>query len=189
MKKHLLALGFLTAISVPSVSSAADYAIDTQGAHASINLKVNHLGYSWIKGRFNTFDGEFSYDPMNISDSKVKVNVDTSSFDTNHAERDKHVRSDDFLDVQKYSTATFTSTSVTPKGNGEMAINGELTLHGQTKPITIDAQFIGEGNDPWGGYRAGFTGTTRIELKDFGIQVMGPASYADLEIHVEGIRQ
>ena len=189
MKKHLLALGLLTAISVPSVASAADYAIDTEGAHASINLKVNHLGYSWIKGRFNTFDGAFSYDPMNISGSKVKVNVDTSSFDTNHAERDKHIRSDDFLDVKKYSTATFTSTSVTAKGNGEMAINGELTLHGQTKPITIDAQFIGEGDDPWGGYRAGFTGTTRIELKDFGIQVMGPASYADLEIHVEGIRQ
>ncbi|MCW8328616.1 YceI family protein [Photobacterium sp. SDRW27] len=189
MKKHLLALGLLTAISAPSIATAADYAIDTKGAHASINLKINHLGYSWIKGRFNTFEGSFSYDPMNLSSSKVNVNVDTSSFDTNHAERDKHVRSEDFLDVKKYATATFTSTKVTPKGNGEMAINGDLTLHGQTKPITIDAQFIGEGEDPWGGYRAGFTGTTRIELKDFGIQVMGPASYADLEIHVEGIRQ
>ncbi|MCG7587996.1 YceI family protein [Photobacterium sp. OFAV2-7] len=189
MKKQLLALGLLTAFSIPSVASAADYMIDTKGAHASINLKIKHLGYSWIKGRFNTFDGTFSYDPMNISASKVNVNVDTTSFDTNHAERDKHVRSEDFLNVKKYSTATFTSNKVEPKGNGEMTITGDLTLHGQTKPIAIDAVFVGEGEDPWGGYRAGFTGTTRIELKDFGIQVMGESSYADLELHVEGIRQ
>ena len=189
MKKTLLALGLLTAAALPSVASAADYVIDTKGAHASINLKIKHLGYSWIKGRFNTFEGTFSYDPKNIPASEVSVTVDTSSFDTNHAERDKHVRSSDFLDVKKYSTATFASTKVTPKGNGEMAIHGDLTLHGQTKPITIDAQFVGEGEDPWGGYRAGFTGTTRIELKDFGIQVMGESSYADLELHVEGIRQ
>lgn len=189
MKKQLLALGLLTAFSIPSIASAADYAIDTKGAHASINLKIKHLGYSWIQGRFNTFDGSFSYDPMNVSASKVTVNVDTASFDTNHAERDKHVRSEDFLEVKKYSTATFTSTKVEAKGNGEMTISGDLTLHGQTKPIAIDAQFVGEGDDPWGGYRAGFTGTTRIELKDFGIQVMGESSYANLELHVEGIRQ
>ncbi|ELR67160.1 hypothetical protein C942_02668 [Photobacterium marinum] len=189
MKKQLIALGLLTAITIPSLASAADYMIDTKGAHASINLKVKHLGYSFIKGRFNTFEGAFSYDPMNLSASKVNVKIDTSSFDTNHAERDKHVRSGDFLDVKKYSTATFTSTKIEPKGNGEMIIDGELTLHGQTKPISIDAQFVGEGEDPWGGYRAGFTGTTRIELKDFGIQVMGESSYVDLELHVEGIRQ
>lgn len=189
MKKHMLAIGLLAAISVPSVASAADYVIDTKGAHASINLKIKHLGYSWIKGRFNEFDGTFSYDPQNLAASEVKVNVDTSSFDTNHAERDKHVRSEDFLDVKKYATATFTSTQVTPKGDNGMTIDGNLTLHGQTKPISIDAQLVGEGDDPWGGYRAGFTGTTRIELKDFGIQVMGDSSYADLELHVEGVRQ
>lgn len=189
MKKQLIALGLLTAFTIPSLASAADYIIDTKGAHASINLKVKHLGYSFIKGRFNTFEGTFNYDPMNLSASKVNVKVDTSSFDTNHAERDKHVRSADFLEVKKYSTATFTSTKVEPKGNGEMVIDGELTLHGQTKPISIDAQFVGEGEDPWGGYRAGFTGTTRLELKDFGIQVMGESSYVDLELHVEGVRQ
>lgn len=189
MKKHLLALGLFTAMTMPSVASAADYVIDVQGAHASINMKIKHLGYSWIKGRFNTFDGTFSYDPKNIEASTVMVNIDTTSFDTNHAERDKHIRSDDFLDVKKYAKASFTSTKITDKGNGELTIDGNLTLHGQTKPIAIDAQFVGEGDDPWGGYRAGFTGTTRIELKDFGIQVMGESSYADLELHVEGVRQ
>ncbi|MGF1872674.1 YceI family protein [Photobacterium indicum] len=189
MKKQLLALGLFTAMTMPHIASAADYVIDTQGAHASINVKIKHLGYSYIKGRFNTFDGTFSYDPKDIAASKVSVNVDTTSFDTNHAERDKHVRSGDFLDVKKYATASFTSTKVTDKGNGELAITGDLTLHGETKPITIDAQFIGEGEDPWGGYRAGFAGTTRIELEDFGVPVMGESSYADLELHVEGVRQ
>lgn len=189
MKKHLIALGLMAAASVPTIANAADYVIDTKGAHASINLKVSHLGYSFIKARFNKFDGSFSYDPQDLAASKVTVNVDTSSFDSNHAERDKHVRSGDFLDVSKYGTATFTSTKVEPKADGEMTIYGVLTLHGQTKPLEIDAKFVGAGEDPWGGYRAGFTGSTRIELKDFGIQVMGTSSYADLELHVEGIRQ
>ncbi|MGF1734740.1 YceI family protein [Photobacterium satsumensis] len=189
MKKHIIAMGLMAAASVSGIAQAADYAIDTKGAHASINFKVEHLGYSFIKGRFNTFDGTFSYDPKNLSASKVAVNVDTTSLDTNHAERDKHLRSDDFIDAGKFSTATFTSTKVEPKGNGEMTIFGDLTLHGQTKPLAIDAKFIGEGDDPWGGYRAGFTGKTRIELADFGIQVMGSSSYADIELHVEGVRQ
>ncbi|MGF1727492.1 YceI family protein [Photobacterium nomapromontoriensis] len=189
MKKNLFTLGFIAAISMPMISNAANYQIDTKDAHASINLKVEHLGYSYIKGRFNTFDGNFSYDPQNIAASQVTVTVDMSSFDTNHAERDKHIRSSDFLDVKKYTTATFTSTKVEPEANGRMAIHGNLTLHGQTHPLIIEAQFIGEGDDPWGGYRAGFSGTTRIELADYGIQVMGASSYADLELHVEGIRQ
>ncbi|MEI8592706.1 YceI family protein [Photobacterium sp. Hal280] len=189
MKKHLTALSLAAALVLPGIANAADYAIDNKGAHASVNLKISHLGYSWIKARFNTFDGTFSYDPENIAASKVTVNVDTSSFDSNQADRDKHVRSEDFLEVSKYPKATFTSTKVTDKGNGKLAIDGDLTLHGQTKPITIDAEFVGAGKDPWGGYRAGFMGTTRIELADFGIQVMGTSSYADMELHVEGVRQ
>ncbi|KLV05468.1 hypothetical protein ABT56_12250 [Photobacterium aquae] len=187
MKKSLIALSLLATASF--AAHGADYIIDTEGAHASINFKVEHLGYSFIKGRFNTFNGNFSYDPKNIADSSVKVNVETMSLDSNHAERDKHLRSDDFLDTKKYGTATFTSTKVEPKENGEMLIYGDLTLHGKTKPLIIDAQFIGEGKDPWGGYRAGFTGTARIEFADYDIKVMGSSSYADIELHVEGIRQ
>ncbi|KOO10403.1 hypothetical protein AKJ18_34435, partial [Vibrio xuii] len=76
-----------------------------------VNFKVSHLGYSFIKGRFNQFDGQFSFDPANVAASKVTVNVDTTSLDSNHAERDKHIRSSDFSDASKFSTATFTSTS------------------------------------------------------------------------------
>lgn len=95
MKRSMLALGLAVAMATPLAANAADYVIDTQGAHASINFKVSHLGYSFIKGRFNKFEGEFSYDPANVTASSVEVTVDTTSLDSNHAERDKHIRSGD----------------------------------------------------------------------------------------------
>ncbi|MBA5763266.1 YceI family protein [Vibrio sp. 404] len=189
MKKTLLATGLTMAMLLPLGASAADYVIDTKGAHASINFKISHLGYSFIQGRFNTFDGQFSYDPSNIEASSIVVNVDTTSLDSNHAERDKHIRSADFIDASKYSTATFSSDKVIDKGNGTFDLVGELNLHGVTKPITINAKVIGQGQDPWGGERAGFYGTTRLELADYNIQVMGDSSYVDMELHVEGIKQ
>lgn len=188
MKTSLLAAVLSTALFMPTFANAADYKIDTDGAHASINFKVSHLGYSFIQGRFNKFDGQFSFDENNIEASKVTVNVDTRSLDSNHAERDKHIKSADFINAGKFSEAKFVSQKVTRKADGSLAINGNLTLHGITKPITIDANFIGAGEDPWGGYRAGFQGSTRLQLVDFGIQVMGPASYVDMELNVEGVR-
>jgi polyisoprenoid-binding protein YceI len=189
MKKLVLGTLLGSVLSIPMLVSAADYTIDTQGAHASINFKVSHLGYSFIKGRFNKFDGQFSFDENDVEASKVMVNIDTTSLDSNHAERDKHIKSKDFIDSGSFSTAKFVSTSVSKKTDGNIAIMGDLTLHGKTNPITIDANFIGAGDDPWGGYRVGFLGTTRLELADFGINVVGASSYVDMELHVEGIRQ
>ncbi|MGL6261808.1 YceI family protein [Vibrio sp. WXL210] len=189
MNKLGIIAGLAAALALPMAVSAADYVIDTKGAHASVNFKVSHLGYSFIKGRFNSFEGDFSYDPEDVGASKVNVVVDTRSLDSNHAERDKHIRSGDFIDASKYSSATFTSTSVTDKGDGMLDISGDLTLHGVTKPIVINAEFIGAGTDPWGGERAGFLGTTRLELEDFNIPVMGTSSYVDMELHVEGIKK
>lgn len=190
MKKTL----FAAALAVTALSQqafGADYIIDEKGAHASINFKIQHLGYSWLTGRFDKFSGTFSYDKNNPQAASIKVNIDPASLNSNHAERDKHLKGDDFLDVSKFKTASFVSTSVTDKGNNELTIKGNLTLHGVTKEISIDALKIGEGKDPWGGYRAGFSGTTRIALKDFEIMTnLGPAStHVDLELHVEGIKQ
>jgi len=170
---------------------AADYMIDDKGAHASINFKVSHLGYSWLQGRFNTFDGEFSFDEANPAASKVMVNISTKSVDSNHAERDKHLRSDDFLDVSKYPSANFESTAFTMNADGSAVMAGNFTLHGVTKPIEIAVTKLGEGDDPWGGYRSGFTGTTEFKIKDFGItKNLGPASETVyLELHVEGVRK
>jgi polyisoprenoid-binding protein YceI len=190
MKKLLIAGLLSTSLLTPLVN-AADYIVDYKGAHASINFKIKHLGYSWLTGRFDKFGGEFSYDSANVAASKIEVTVDTSSVSSNHADRDKHLRSADFLEVDKFANAKFVSTSVTDKGNDKLEVKGMLTLHGVTKEIIIDAEKIGEGKDPWGGYRVGFSGTTKIGMKDFGIKMnLGPNStHVDLELHIEGIRK
>lgn len=190
LKKTLAALVLGSAL-VGGQAFAADYAIDKQGQHAFVNFKISHLGYSWLWGTFKDFDGSFSFDAAKPEQSKVNVTLKTASVDTNHAERDKHLRSDDFLNVSKHPTATFESTSVKSTGEGTADITGNLTLNGVTKPVVIAAKFIGEGDDPWGGYRAGFEGSTTLTLKDFDIKMdLGPASQTvDLIISVEGVRK
>jgi len=185
MKKLLIATALFT-VSLATPTYAADYTIDDKGAHASVNFKTSHMGWSILTGRFNKFNGNFSYDEANISASKVAVTIDTSSFDSNHAERNKHVRSADFLDASKYPTATFVSTKVEDKGNGKLAITGDFTLHGITKSLVIDALKIGEGDDPWGGYRLGFSGTSHVAMGDFGFKM--DFGKVDLELYIEGIR-
>lgn len=170
---------------------ATEYKIDTAGAHAFIQFKIKHLGYSWLYGRFDEFSGRFNYDADKPEASSVNVEINTASLNSNHAERDKHLRGKDFLNVDKYPKATFVSTSFTPKGDGKAELKGELTLHGVTKEISIDVTEIGGGKDPWGGYRQGFHGTTEFALKDFGIDYdLGPASRTvQLILDVEGIAQ
>lgn len=190
LKKTLTALT-LGAALFAGQAMAADYVIDKQGQHAFVNFKISHLGYSWIYGTFKDFDGTFSFDAAKPEASKVNVTLKTASVDTNHAERDKHLRSGDFLNVDKHPTATFTSTGVKSTGQGAADITGNLTLNGVTKPVVIAAKFLGEGKDPWGGYRAGFEGTTNIKMKDFGIKMdLGPQSEnVELILTVEGVRK
>lgn len=170
---------------------AADYVIDTKDAHAFIQFRIQHLGYSWLYGRFNDFEGKFSYDEENPQQASINVTIDTASIDTNHAERDKHLRSSDFFDVDKYPQAKFVSTGYRSTGENTGVLSGELTLHGTTRPITIDVTHIGAGEDPWGGYRRGFHGTTTIKPAEFGMDYdLGPASSTvELTLSVEGIRQ
>ena len=191
MLKNALAALVLGSALIGGQAMAADYAIDKQGQHAFVNFKISHLGYSWLYGTFKDFDGKFSFDAAKPEASKVSVTLNTASVDTNHAERDKHIRSDDFLSVGKHPTATFESTSVKSTGEGTADISGNLTLNGVTKPVVIAAKFIGEGSDPWGGYRAGFEGSTTLKLKDFDIAMdLGPASETvELILSIEGIRQ
>ncbi|MDM8349087.1 YceI family protein [Pseudomonas sp. sp1636] len=191
LKKTLAALALGSALLGAGHAMAADYAIDKQGQHAFVNFKISHLGYSWLYGTFKDFDGSFSFDDKNPEASKVNVTLSTASVDTNHAERDKHIRSADFLSVDRHPTATFASTAVKSTGAGTADISGNLTLNGVTKPVVIAATFIGQGDDPWGGYRAGFTGSAMLKLKDFAIEKdLGPASAeVELIISVEGVRQ
>ena len=194
IKKSLLALSIVAASSFSLTATAADYVIDTKGAHASINFAVSHLGYSVLTGRFDKFEGEFSYDPANIGASKVNVTIDTTSVNSNHAQRDKHLRSDDFLNVEKFPTATFVSKKIVQDDDkDEFDIVGDLTLNGVTKSITIEVEKVGEGKDPWNpnGYRAGFSGEAEINMRDFNIKMdLGPTSQTvKLELEVEGIKK
>jgi polyisoprenoid-binding protein YceI len=116
---------------------ADEYVIDKKGMHASIQFRIMHLGYSWLWGRFNDFDGEFTYDKNNISASKINVTINTSSVDTNHAKRDEHLRSDEFLDVEQFPQSSFVSTSFAMNENGSGELKGDFTLRGVTRPITF----------------------------------------------------
>lgn len=191
MKTMLSSALLAVALVFGSTAQAADYQIDVKGAHAFVTFKIQHLGYSWLLGRFNEFDGEFSYDAKAPEQSSINVVIQTASIDSNHAERDKHLRSADFLDVAKYPQATFKSTKFDVIDENNANVSGDFTLHGVTKNITFPVQKIGEGKDPWGGYRAGFSGSTTLRLADYGIpEKLGPAStMVEIGLHIEGIRK
>lgn len=192
LKKTAIALVSAITLLPLAAAQAADYKIDSENQHAFIQFKISHLGYSYILGTFDDFTGSFSYDPENPEDSSANVTVDVTSLDTAHAERDKHILSADFLNASEYPQATFKSTGFETTGEGEGELSGELTLHGQTQPITFDVEHIGGGEDPWGGYRQGFEGSTTLELADYGIDMSKfPEAMRQLELYMtfEGIRQ
>jgi polyisoprenoid-binding protein YceI len=191
MKKIISSTLLAAGLVFGSIANAADYQIDVKGAHAFVTFKIQHLGYSWLLGRFNEFDGEFSYDANAPEKSSINVVIQTASIDSNHAERDKHLRSDDFLDVKQYPEASFKSTKFEVIDAQNAMVSGDFTLHGVTKNITFPVQKIGEGKDPWGGYRAGFSGNTKLRLADYGIpEKLGPAStIVEIGLHIEGIRK
>lgn len=167
---------------------AAEYQIDP--AHSFVEFRANHLGYSWLYGRFNVISGEFTHDPANPAANSITVEVDTTTVDTRHAERDKHLRSSDFLEVESHPKATFKSTRY--EGTADSGkLHGELTVRGVNRPVVFEITKMGEGPDPWGGYRAGFSGSYTLTRKDFGIDYdLGPAStIVELTLGIEGVRK
>lgn len=183
----------LSMMAGAQLATAADYVVDTEGAHAFIQFRVKHLGYSWLYGRFNDFSGTFTFDEKDPSKNKIAMEVDVTSLDSNHARRDKHLRSDDFLNAKKFPKAEFTSTEYKKTGDDTAELTGDLTLHGVTKPITVEVEHIGGGKDPWGGYRNGFEGRATIKPADWGIKMvdkLGPeAEEVELFLSIEGVRQ
>lgn len=191
MKKIVSLLMSIVVLALSQPLMAADYVIDTEGAHASINFKISHVGFSFLVGRFDDFTGTFSYDPAKPENTKVDVLIKTGSINSNHAERDRHLRSEDYLATDKYPEATFKSTRFVTQDGNNGQLHGKLTLRGVTKDVVIDVKKVGEGQDPWGGYRVGFAGTTSLTLADFGIPSdLGPAArQVELSLHIEGVRQ
>ena len=177
--KPLLISGF--AVAFASTAFSADYNIDL--SHSSASFTISHLGYSKTTGRFNEFEGTFS---DTQGEEKVSVTINASTIDSNHEPRDKHLRSPDFFDVKQYPTITFTSTDVT-----DSTITGNLTMHGKTKSVTLDMVTVGEGSDPWGGYRKGYSATTTINRSDWGMDygIPGVGDSVEIVLEIEGVRQ
>jgi len=178
---------------IGTAQATEHYVIDTDKHHAFITFKISHLGYSWLLGRFDNFSGNFSFDAQHPENNAVKVTIDVASIDSNHAKRDKHLRSDDFFDVAHFPKATFTSTGYQDKGDGKGVLTGTFTLRGISKTLNIDVRQIGTGKDPWGGYRRGFEGHTTLHLSDYNMKkaaMLGPlAENVELFLSIEGIRQ
>ena len=189
----LLGAALLIAVGMSTAAQAEEYAFDIKGQHAFIQFKIKHLGYSWLLGSFQKFDGKFTYDEAHPANNKVSVTIDTASLDTNHAERNKHLRSADFFDVETFPTATFTSTSYEATGKDSGIVHGTLNLRGVNKDIAIEVSQVGTGPDPWGGYRRGFEGHTTLHLSDYNMKkagMLGPlAENVDMYLSIEGVRQ
>jgi len=186
-KMLTLMLGtLLFAGAVPTVF-ANNFNIDP--THSFIQFRISHLGFSILNGRFNELKGHFYYDESQSAKTSFQIEVNTASVDTNHAERDKHLRNEEFLDVKKYPQAKFESIIFKEEGMSA-TLTGKLQLHGVTRNIEVYVQRLGAGDDPWGGYRQGFKGQTSIRLKDFGINYnLGPAAEElRLDVYIEGIR-
>ncbi len=163
--KKLLFFAALLGASVPSVR-AADYVID--GAHSSANFKIRHL-IAKVSGGFNDFSGEFSFDEKNPKAFTGGFTIQASSINTNNADRDKHLRSPDFFDAEKHATLTFKAKSLKAAGKNKFKLLGDFTMRGVTRPVTFDVEYTGSGKDPWGNEKVGFSATTKISRKDFGM--------------------
>ena len=187
MKKLLIiAINLMLALTV-SIAKGDEYKIDIEGMHAAINFKVRHIGISWLSGRFDKFDGYFVFDEGNPAASKVIVNVDVASVNSNHEARDAHIREENYLNVTNNPTAHFESTSIEILDKRSGLIHGQLTLNGVSNSVSLDAKFVGKGDDPWGGHRAAFEAKLSINPKDFDFKF----EYGDvyLTLYLEGIRK
>lgn len=166
-------------------------------SHSLVEFSVKHLMIATVKGRFGQIDGHVHLDPTEITASDFDVTVDMGSIDTRDAGRDTHLKSPDFFDVEQYPTMTFRSKTITPKGDDEYTLVGDLTMHGVTKETKFDLTFEGQAKDPWGNQRVGLSATTSVNRKDFGLSwntaletggVM-VGEKVKIEVHLEAIGQ
>jgi polyisoprenoid-binding protein YceI len=159
-------LGVCVLLGLGRTAPADDYTIDA--AHSSVTFKIKHLGLSYVHGRFNSFAGGFSVDPADPGKTSFKLSIKSQSVDTNNQGRDGHLRSPDFFNAKQYASIEFKSSTVKPVEGG-YEVTGDLTLHGETKPITFTLAGGTVINDPRGGPRTGFFTDFVINRSDFGV--------------------
>jgi polyisoprenoid-binding protein YceI len=136
--------------------------------HSHVNFSVKHMMFSTVRGSFKVFSGKLHIDEQNPAASWVEAQADTASVDTSDANRDNHLRSADFFDAEQFPVLSFKSTNVERAGDG-YKVTGDLTIHGVTKSVVFDAEYLGQGKNPWGASVAGLSATTKINRRDFGL--------------------
>jgi polyisoprenoid-binding protein YceI len=142
---------------------------DFDASHSSINFAARHMVVSKVHGRFSKWSGDLQLDFGDLTKSQISVEVDATSIDTHDEKRDEHLKSGDFLDVQKFPKLTFKSTRIEKSGDNEYKVHGNLTIHGVTEEVVLATEFGGRAKDPWGGERTGFTAATVLQRKEYGL--------------------
>ncbi len=143
------------------------YTIDA--AHSRVGFVARHAMVTKVRGTFNDFSGSLTLDFGDLDRSSAEVTIDVASIDTRQEQRDAHLRSPDFFDVEKFPSITFQSTRIEVLGGGRYNVYGDLTIRDVTREVVLETTDEGRGGDPWGGERAGFSATTRIDRRDFGL--------------------
>jgi polyisoprenoid-binding protein YceI len=143
------------------------FTLDT--SHSGIHFTVRHMVISKVRGAFERWQGSVDFDEETPSASKVSVRIESASIDTREPKRDEHLRSADFFDVEHHPELRFESTRVERLATGEYRVSGDLSIRGVTRPVVLEAEFLGAGKDPWGNERLGFQARTTINRKDFGL--------------------
>lgn len=150
----------------PSTATGT-YSIDP--SHSRIGFVARHAMVTKVRGSFNEFDGTGYFDAENPAASNLRLTIKAASIDTRNADRDAHLRSNDFFDMETYPEITFASTAVEQIGHDEYRVTGDLTLKGVTRPVTVDLEYTGSAVDPFGNHRIGFEGKTTVNRKDWGV--------------------
>lgn len=147
----------------------AKYKWDLDAAHSSVDFAIRHMMVSKVKGTFNSFEASIMADPEDLTTAEIEFSVEVNSVDTRNQDRDNHLRSGDFFDVENYPKMTFKSTKITKKSPGEYEVTGDLTLRGTTRPETFLVSYEGSGKDPWGNEKAGFEAHGSISRSEYGL--------------------
>jgi len=143
------------------------WAIDP--THSEIGFKVKHMMFTNVSGKFNTFEATITNEDDQFETSAIQFTADTASVDTNNTDRDNHLKSADFFDVEKFPVVSFVSTGIKKVNEGEFQLSGDLTVKDVTKSITLDAEYSGLMTDPWGNTKIGLSLTGKINRKEFGL--------------------
>lgn len=156
----------MTTAATPS-TGVTTWTVDP--AHSNVEFAVRHLMIATVKGRFNDVKGTVVHNESNPGASKVEIEIGTGSVDTRAEQRDAHLRSPDFFDVEQFPTMTFKSKRIDGDLNGEFKLIGDLTIKGTTREVALESEFQGQNRDPWGGERMGFEAKGKINRKEFGL--------------------